>query len=194
MRIILATNNQGKINELKAMLAKHAINLPVVSLNDVGFIDDIIEDGHSFHQNSLIKAQAIAKLYSNDIIIADDSGLSCNGLGGEPGIYSARYAGDLDCNDFLLDKLIDVEDRTAYFSCVITVIAPNHEPIFCSGYVHGIILSKKLGEQGFGYDKVFSVDGRTSFAQLAPNEKALVSHRFLAFEKLMKLALWSQYV
>ncbi len=186
MRIILASNNENKIIELRSILKENDINLEVLSLNDIGFLEDIIEDGHSFEQNALIKAQAIAKLYPNDCVIADDSGLCCYGLDLAPGIYSARYSDGGDNNEKLLFELSSVSDRRAYFITCLCYIMPQSSPRFVIGTVDGIILEKKQGENGFGYDPLFSIDGKTSFAELSFEEKNKLSHRHNAFVNLMQ--------
>ncbi len=194
MRIILATHNDNKLNEFRAMINQAQIKLEVVSLKELDFIQEIVEDGHTFHQNALIKAQTIAKLYPNDCVIADDSGLCCHGLDLAPGIYSARYAGGGDNNELLLKNLNDVSDRRAYFITCICLVIPGLEPIFTSGKVDGYILNQAQGENGFGYDPIFSTDNKTSFAELTAEQKNAISHRFLALDKVVKLNVWEQYV
>ncbi len=189
MRIIFASNNQGKIKEVKQILKT---SLPILTLEEVDFHDDIDEYGESFHINALIKAETISKLFPKDIVIADDSGLCVNHLDGAPGVYSARYAqnkAEYNNNkdsaniNLLLHNMEGVKDRSAYFKTVICVIKPEAEPVFYSGSVHGEISLEKLGTSGFGYDPIFVYKGKT-FAQMNEDEKNLVSHRKNALNKI----------
>lgn len=193
MKIILASNNQGKIEDLKLMVSH--LNVDVVSLNDLEFKEDIEEYGCTFFQNALIKAEYIAKLYPDCIVISDDSGLCVNHLDGAPGIYSARYSGgnDVDNNNLLLKNLKNVDDRSAYFISVLCIIRPNVQPQFFEGRVSGEILSEAVGTNGFGYDPIFSRDSKGSFAQLTIEQKKEYSHRGVAFKKLMTEEFWNEY-
>lgn len=185
MKIILATNNAGKVNELKSKL-----NTEVFSLKDLNVDIDIIEDGETLYDNALIKAKAIAKLFPNDIIIADDTGLFVKALNFEPGVYSARYAGE-DCSsedniDKMLENLKEIEDRSAYFETVIVVYKENKYYDY-SGKLHGSITRKRHGDDGFGYDSIFYTDiYKKTLAQISKEEKNNISHRAKAIENLVK--------
>lgn len=195
MKVVLASRNKHKIGELQALLSKHIPEIEVMSLDDVGFEGDIVEDGESFEENALIKARAAAS--TGYIGLGDDSGLSVRALGGEPGIYSARYAGDHGNdkanNKLLLERLSDKEDRHAEFVCVLACVFPNKEnsEIICRGATEGIIIDEYRGEGGFGYDPLFYYEpfGKT-FAQMSAEEKNSISHRgkaiMLLAEKLKK--------
>lgn len=188
MKIVLASQNKHKITELQALLSKYIPEIEVLSLSDVGFEGDIVEDGHSFIENALIKARAAAS--TGYIGIGDDSGLSVRALGGEPGIYSARYAGehgnDSANNTLLLSRLSDKSDRYAEFVCAIACVFPNgREDICVEGRTGGIIIDEYRGEGGFGYDPLFLYEpfGKT-FAEMSAEEKNSISHRGKAIELL----------
>ncbi len=200
-KIIFASNNQGKIKEVKACLNQLLPNIEVYSLNEMKITEEIAEPGVTFYQNALIKAEYIATKYPEYIILADDSGLEVEGLNNDPGVYSARYANDweeyktdknLANNLKLLKMLSNVENRQAQFKTVMCLIVPNHEPLFVSGNVAGTILTDFVGTDGFGYDPLFSVDGITSFAQLSLEQKNQISHRAKALENLIKLPIWQE--
>ena len=182
MKVVLASKNKHKIGELQALLSKHIPEIQVLSLDDVGFEGDIVEDGDSFEANALIKARAAAS--TGYIGLGDDSGLSVRALGGEPGIYSARYAGehgnDEANNRLLLERLSDKEDRHAEFVCVIACVFPDKENygLVCRGATEGIIIDEYRGDGGFGYDPLFYYEpfGKT-FAQMSAEEKNSISHR-----------------
>lgn len=188
MKIVLASQNKHKITELQALLSKYIPEIEVLSLSDVGFEGDIVEDGQSFIENALIKARAAAS--TGYIGIGDDSGLSVRALGGEPGIYSARYAGehgnDSANNTLLLSRLSDKSDRYAEFVCAIACVFPNgREDICVEGRTGGIIIDEYRGEGGFGYDPLFLYEpfGKT-FAEMSAEEKNSISHRGKAIELL----------
>lgn len=184
MRIILATNNQGKVNELKSK-----INREIYSLKDLEINIDIIEDKDTLEGNAKLKAEAIAKIFPNDIIIADDTGLFVKSLNNEPGVYSARYAGE-NCNsedniDKLLNNLKNIDDRSAYFETVIVVYK---DGIYYNyfGKLEGKILKKRSGSDGFGYDSVFySEIYNKSLAEVSKEEKNIISHRAKAIDRLL---------
>lgn len=181
-RIVLSSGNEHKIKELKDILK----NLPVevISKNDIGLKEfDIIEDGKTLEENSMKKAKELRKLVDG-IIIADDTGLFVDVLNGEPGVYSARYAGencsDEDNNKLLLNKLRDIpmEERTAYFKTVISVVLENGETIIAEGICNGKIAFEPKGRNGFGYDPLFIVDGiNQTFSEMMDEEKNKISHR-----------------
>lgn len=186
MEYILASNNQGKINELKAMLG-----IEIKSLDDLGFTEEIEEFGLTFEQNALIKAQAIAKVYPEAIIISDDSGLEVRALDYAPGVYSKRYSGattnvDSANNELMLSQMADQTDRYARFRTTLCVYSEKYQLChFFNGQVEGEIATQIEGENGFGYDPIFLYNG-TSFANLSKEQKNSVSHRADALQKLLQ--------
>lgn len=194
-RIIFATGNEGKIREVRAILAD--LGPEIISMKEAGIRADITEDGKSYEENALIKAREVAK-YTNAIVMADDSGLEIDYLKGEPGIYSARYMGEDTSysvkNRNLMDRLEGVPDekRTARFVCAIAAVLPDGKELTARGTIEGRIGYEEAGENGFGYDPIFYVPefGKTT-AQLTPEEKNTVSHRGRALE-LMKAQLAKQ--
>ena len=178
-KIVLATNNQGKIMEFKNLLSDFKI-LPQAEFN----ISDIDETCLSFIENSILKARNAAKL-ANIPAIADDSGLVIPALGGEPGIISSRYSGgnDNDNINMVLHKMKDIKNRDAYFYCVISYVKDYKDPtpIIGIGKLDGQILDKKQGENGFGYDPIFYLPQfNKTTAELTSQEKDNISHRSLA--------------
>lgn len=189
MKFVLASSNNGKIAEIQSLLRDYlGDGVEVLSLSDVGLQGDIEENGSTFEENAVIKAQYAAT--SGYIGIADDSGLVVPALGGEPGIHSARYATDHDDkanNEKLLKELEGIGDRSAAFVCCMACVVPGGfiKPITAHGYVEGEILITPRGEGGFGYDPLFWVDqyGKT-FAEMSAEEKNAISHRKMAIEGL----------
>ncbi|MGN1186980.1 MAG: XTP/dITP diphosphatase [Lachnospiraceae bacterium] len=189
MRIIFATTNEGKMKEIRMIMAD--LGIEVLSMKEAGLEADIVEDGQSFEENAVIKAKAIAAL-CDDIVLADDSGLEVDYLNKEPGIYSARYMGETTPysvkNQNIIERLNGVEQckRTARFVCVIAAVFPDGSVRTARGTIEGIIAEHPIGENGFGYDPIVYVPefGKTT-AQLSPEEKNKVSHRGKALE-LMK--------
>ncbi len=182
LKLVLASRNKKKIAELETLLGALSSKVQVLSLDDIGFTDDIVEDGDTFAANSLIKASVPARL--GYIGVADDSGLAVDALGGAPGVYSARYSGegasDGDNNKKLLSALADVPDekRTARFCTVVTCAFPDGTNFQVEGVCEGRILHEPMGEGGFGYDPLFYYEPfDKSFAELTPDEKNAVSHR-----------------
>lgn len=191
-RIIFATGNQHKMEEIKEILKD--LGLPIYSMKEVGIDIDIEENGTTFEENAMIKAKAIAKLLPGDIILADDSGLEIDYLDKAPGIYSARFGGrdtsyDIK-NQMLLDKLEGVpnEQRTARFVCAIAAILPDGTEETVRGTIEGQIGYKIEGKNGFGYDPIFYVPecGCTT-AQLTPEQKNARSHRGNALRAIRKV-------
>ncbi|MFN0050298.1 MAG: RdgB/HAM1 family non-canonical purine NTP pyrophosphatase [Cytophagales bacterium] len=187
MKICLATNNEGKIRELKSLLA--TLDVEIVSLTAIGCSVDLPETGDSFRANSLQKAQFVFDNYKL-ACIADDSGLEIEALNGEPGVYSARYAGkhgDDKANiQKVLEKMTGVENRKAHFKTVITYIDPNGEPQVFEGVVNGSIINEEKGSGGFGYDPIFVADGYVeSFAEIDWEIKNKISHRAVAVGKFV---------
>ena len=181
MKIVLASRNKKKIAELETLLCQYIDGIEILSLDDVGIYGEIEEDGETFAQNALIKARAAAE--SGYIGVGDDSGLVVYSLGGEPGIYSARYAGehgdDEANNELLLKNLEDKEDRRGAFVCTIACVFPDgDDPIIAEGRAEGEILRERAGEGGFGYDPLFYFpELDKTFAELTTEEKNKVSHR-----------------
>ena len=180
-RIIFATGNQNKMKEIHQILGD--LGAEILSMKEAGISIDIEENGSSFEENALIKAKAVAAC-CNDIVLADDSGLEIDYLNKEPGIYSARYAGEDTPyeikNQMLLDRLNGVprEERTARFVCAIAAAVPGKEPIVVRGTIEGYIGDQPAGENGFGYDPIFYVpDLNCSTAELSMEEKNARSHR-----------------
>ncbi|AZV50646.1 XTP/dITP diphosphatase [Bacillus halotolerans] len=188
---IIATHNPGKVKEFKEILEPKGYE--VKSLAEIGFTDEIEETGHTFEENAILKAEAVAKAV-NKMVIADDSGLSVDNLGGRPGVYSARYAGEQKDDQANIDKVlselrgIEKEQRTARFRCALAVSIPGEETKTVEGHVEGYIAEEPRGEYGFGYDPIFIVkDKDKTMAELTSDEKNKISHRADALKKLSKL-------
>lgn len=180
-RIVFATGNEGKMKEIRVILAD--LGLDIVSMKEAGINIDIDENGTTFEENARIKAEAVAAC-CNDIVLADDSGLEIDYLNKEPGVYSARYMGEDTSYDIknraLIERLDGVpkEQRTARFVCAICAVVPGHETITVRGTIEGYIGWEPAGENGFGYDPIFYVpDLECSTAQLSMEEKNKRSHR-----------------
>lgn len=190
IKIVLATNNSHKVSEFESCFRQKGIDIEIITLKETGFCGEIIEDADSFEGNAYIKAKALCD-YTGEIAIADDSGLVVDALNGEPGVYSARYAGenstDLENTAKLLNKLEEMGDvsRTARFVCSICAVRPDGEKLFVRGESEGEIIKELKGDGGFGYDPVFFCPafGKT-FAEMTSEEKNSVSHRGRAVEKL----------
>ena len=185
MKIFLATGNKHKIKEIEKIFKMD--NVEILSINDGIEIPEVEEDGTTFEENSKKKALEIAK-FTNMITISDDSGLCVDALGGAPGVYSARYAGehrnDLDNNKKLVKELQGVENRKARFVCVITLAKPTGETYSFRGEVEGDIIDVPQGTEGFGYDPHFFMkEYRKTLAEI-PEIKNKISHRARALEKL----------
>lgn len=187
MKLVLATGNQGKVRELKAILGD--LNIEVYSLKGFPEIGEIVEGGATFAENAVIKAKAVSKA-TNLVALADDSGLEVDYLDGAPGIYSARFAGegksDADNNEKLLALLREVplDKRTARFRCVIAICTPGGQVYTADGTCEGIIEFGLRGDKGFGYDPLFYLPeyGQT-FAELDSVLKNKISHRGQALAK-----------
>lgn len=195
MTFVLCSSNKNKIREFRQILSEKAGELlgedapqiEILSLYDIGFSDEIVEDGATFEENAMIKAAAVSSITQYPCI-ADDSGLCVRALGGEPGIYSARYAGehgnDAENIKKLLSKLEGVEDRDGYFVSSVAYAFGN-ERFTVRGEAHGKILYEPIGNGGFGYDPVFECSVyHKSYAELTADEKNGVSHRRRAIEAL----------
>ncbi len=196
-KIVMASNNRHKIKEIETFLRalcpndKDGIPFEILSLSDIGFTDDIVENGTTFEENALIKARTVAKL--GYIGIADDSGLCVEALNGEPGVYSARYAGghdDADNNRKLLENMKDIpkDKRGAHFVSVIACVFPDGREIVAKGECPGTMLFDYRGNGGFGYDPLFLYEPMDkTFAEMNAEEKNSISHRARAMEKFAKL-------
>ncbi len=180
MRYILASNNKGKLKEIKEILSD--LNAEVVSQSDAGLALEAEETGATFEENALIKARAACGAL-NERAIADDSGLMVFALNGEPGVYSARYGGETCKNDgdrinLLLKNLEGTENRKAMFVSCIACVFPNGDTITARGECEGTITEVIRGEGGFGYDPVFEIPGTgRTMAELTADEKNAISHR-----------------
>jgi len=186
MELVFATNNKNKILEIKNLIQK---NIKLLSLSDIGFKGEIIEDGNSLHENSLIKAKFIRSKYGINCF-ADDTGLEVHSLNNEPGIYSSRYAGyPINTNDNikkLINNLERFSDKSARFRTVISLII-NENIYSFEGVVNGNIIKEIKGKKGFGYDPIFIPNGyNKTFAELSLKEKNLISHRSIAVNKMIR--------
>ena len=186
-KLIVASNNKGKIAEIKAILSDL---YDVRSLKEENIVSDPEETGATFAENALIKAKAAHEL-TGAATLADDSGLIVDALGGAPGVQSARYSGkhgnDKANNKLLLKNLDGISDRTARFACAVALVKADGEVIEAEGYTEGEILYAEKGEGGFGYDPLFySYDLEKSFGLASSEEKNSVSHRARALKALEK--------
>lgn len=188
MRIIAATRNKDKVRELQAFLSE--LGVEVISQANAGIDIEVEETGNTFEKNALIKAKSVAMLCDDDdIVIADDSGLCVDALGGAPGVFSARYAGenadDFTRNSKILAELGETKNRKAKFVCVIAMVFPNGDEATAKGETFGSITYEPKGSSGFGYDPIFfSDDLKKTFAEADESEKNKVSHRARALKAL----------
>lgn len=183
--IVFATNNEHKLKEIREILENE---IDVLSLTDIGSLDEIPEDNDTLEENALQKARYVNNKFGFNCL-ADDTGLEVAALNGAPGVYSARYAGESRSSEEnikkLLSELYGIEDRKARFRTVIALLCDGKEYIF-EGIINGKITDKKVGTNGFGYDPVFIPEGYTkTFAELSSEEKNIISHRALAVKKLV---------
>lgn len=190
MKLIIASNNKGKIREFKELL--NGFGFDVISMNEAGFTDEIVEDGDTFERNAQIKAHAVFAAVKSPVI-ADDSGLEIEYLNGAPGVYSARYAGenatDKDRCDKVLREMESAPDgkRSAQFVCSICLKLSENEEYHVNGTVSGFIGHKPIGDNGFGYDPIFMLSDTESMATIGEDEKNRISHRAKAFERLCEV-------
>lgn len=190
MQILVATSNKHKLREIEAVLSDPFLTL--VSMAELESPPEVIEDGKTFTENAVRKAVELAK-FSGMWSMADDSGLEVKALGGAPGVYSARYAGEpvdyLANNHKLLQELKDKTDRSARFVCVIALSDPDGNCRTVEGFVEGVIAQEAKGDKGFGYDPLFIPAGhKRTFAQMSADEKNSISHRANALAAA--LAAW----
>ncbi|MFT8362995.1 MAG: XTP/dITP diphosphatase [Sporolactobacillus sp.] len=187
-QLVIASNNRGKIKEIKALLAPFAVT--VCSLKDIDLVSDVEETGTTFRENAALKAEAVAAK-TGGWVLADDSGLCVDALDGAPGIYSARYSGaaknDARNIDKLLAALTTVADgaRQAHFICTLALAHPNQSTRFIEGRCDGMITRSRRGTIGFGYDPIFLIPelGQT-FAEMSDSDKNAISHRGRALRQL----------
>ncbi|MDF2802153.1 MAG: non-canonical purine pyrophosphatase, rdgB/HAM1 family [Anaerocolumna sp.] len=189
--IIFATNNEGKMKEIKKILSD--LDYDVISMKEAGIIIDIVEDGNTYEENAIIKAKTIMEM-TGKLVLADDSGLEVDAMDKAPGIYSARFLGENTSydikNNYIIDQLKNItgEARSARFVCAIACAFPNGEIKTTRGTIEGYIGDKIAGENGFGYDPIFMIPqfGCTS-AELTPEMKNQVSHRGMALDKMKEI-------
>lgn len=188
-RIIFATGNEGKMREIRAIMAD--LGMEICSMKEVGANAEIVEDGSTFAENARIKAQTIHMCCPNDIVLADDSGLIIDCLGGEPGIYSARYMGEdtpyqqKNANLIARVNASGDRERKARFWCAIAAVLPDGSVLETNGAMEGVIAEKAEGEGGFGYDPILYLpEYQKTSAQLSMEEKNKISHRGKALESM----------
>ncbi|EHT3704700.1 XTP/dITP diphosphatase [Staphylococcus pseudintermedius] len=182
--IVIASSNQGKINDFKVIFSEDN----VIGINEMIEDFDVEETGTTFEENARLKSEAAAKLL-NATVIADDSGLEVAALNGEPGVYSARYAGVQKSDEANIEKVLkgleNEENRVARFVCVISMTTATGETTTFKGTVEGEITLSQIGENGFGYDPIFLIPERQkTMAQLTAEEKSEISHRRKAIDQL----------
>lgn len=185
MKIVFATNNANKVKEVQSLLPDH---ITILSLKDIGCTEDIPETQPTIEGNAIQKSQYVKEHYGYDCF-ADDTGLEVHALNGEPGVFSARYAGpqrNADDNmNKLLTELKDKQDRSAHFKTVISLILNGESHTF-TGICEGEIITEKRGDKGFGYDPIFIASGfDKTFAEISLEEKNRVGHRGKAVQKLI---------
>lgn len=185
-KIVAATGNKGKLKEFKEILSEFEI----ISVNDLNLNLNISENGKTFKENAYIKAKAISK-FTNLPVLSDDSGLMVDALGGNPGVFTARFAGENATDEENINKLlyelsgVDDDKRTARFMSAICVILPDKSVLYGEGTCEGSICRSPVGANGFGYDPVFFVDEfKKTFAELTSDEKNSVSHRRKALDDI----------
>lgn len=187
-KIIFATTNEGKMDEIRAILKD--VDVELVSLKDAGLNPDIEENGATFEENAIIKAKAVMEL-TGEMVLADDSGIEVDYMDKAPGVYSARFLGEDTPysvkNQYIIDKLKNAKEgeRSARFVCVIACAFPNGEVITRRGTVEGFIAKQICGSHGFGYDPIFYIPefGCTT-AEMSPEHKNQISHRGIALRAM----------
>ena len=191
MKLIIASNNAHKIEEIKKILSGKFDQ--ILSLKEASVIHETVEDGATFMENSLKKAREIVQI-TGCAALADDSGICAHALDGAPGIYSARYAGEnvTQSKDeanyrLLLKNLEDKDDRSAHFTCAMSLVYPDGREVLAEGYMYGNIVDTPSGSGGFGYDPIFVPDGKKcTVAELSDDEKNAISHRANALKILLE--------
>jgi len=185
MKLVFASNNKNKIKEVQLLLP---VDIQVLSLEDIGCFEDIPETSDTIEGNAILKANYVSERFGYNCF-ADDSGLEVEALNGEPGVYSARYAGEPKDDHKNMDKLLanlkDKTNRKANFKTVICLNLNGSQQLF-TGIINGKIIEEKIGNNGFGYDPVFVADNYSkTFAELTLEEKSAISHRGLAVKQLI---------
>ncbi len=196
MQFIVCTKNNGKIKEIKNILH----DVEIFSLSDLKYLEDIEENGESFYENALIKTKKSYNLFHNDYpaayFLADDSGLEVEALGGKPGIFSARYAGEGATQEIMIQKILDelhnipFEKRIARFVCSMVLITPDNIVFNSEGRCDGVIGFQPTGSNGFGYDPIFLLkefNYKKSMAEINDREKNLISHRKRALDGIIEI-------
>jgi XTP/dITP diphosphohydrolase len=186
-KLVLATHNEGKAREFDALLGPFGVE--ITTAGALG-LPDVEETGTTFAENALLKARAVS-LATGEAALADDSGLCVSALGGDPGLYSARWAGE--GRDWpmamrkIQDKIGDNPDRSAFFICMLALVRPDGNEILIKGRVDGTIVWPPRGDKGHGYDPIFQPDGMDrTFAEMEQDEKNAISHRGRALRKLVE--------
>lgn len=186
--VLIATNNAGKAKDFETLF--RPLGIQVLTLNDIEGDIDVDETGDTFEANAILKAETVARLLGK-IVIADDSGLEIDALGGSPGVYSARYAGAEKNDEANIDKALNelerasTDDRSARFRCVLAIAGPGLKTETFSGSCEGLIHTKRQGSNGFGYDPIFFVPAlNRTMAELSAEEKNEISHRGAALTQL----------
>ena len=187
MKIVVATSNQGKVREIKKIFS----DMEIVSMKEEGIDIEIEENGNTFSENALIKARAIVNL-CNCPVLSDDSGLCVDALGGAPGIYSARYAGENKTDEEryqkLLEEMKNETNRNAKFVSAVALVFPDGKEIVCEGEVLGKLDYEPKGSNGFGYDPIFISDELAkTFGEATDEEKNTISHRKRALMKVYEI-------
>ena len=185
MQLVFASNNKNKIKEIQLLVPQY---IKVLSLEDIGCFEEIPETADTIEGNAIQKANYVTEKYGYNCF-ADDTGLEVEALNGEPGVYSARYAGEqkdaTDNMDKLLNNLKGISNRNAQFKTVIALNLNGNQSLF-TGIIKGKIIEEKIGSNGFGYDPIFVADGYSqTFAELTIEEKSIISHRGLAVKQLV---------
>ena len=185
MQLVFASNNKNKIKEIQLLVPP---TIQILSLDDIGCTEDIAETAATIEGNAMQKANYVTEKYGYDCF-ADDSGLEVDALNGEPGVFSARYAGEPKNDENNIDKLLanlkDLENKKANFKTVICLNSKGKQHLF-TGIINGKIIEERIGTNGFGYDPVFIADGyQKTFAELTLEEKSNISHRGIAVKKLI---------
>ncbi len=195
MRIVIATGNKDKVREMNELL--QGTSFEAVSMKEAGISCDIVEDADSFEGNALIKATEVAK-YTDDYVLADDSGLCIDALDGAPGIYSSRFCGENSTYEEKFKKIFEMlkdvpeQERTAHFTCAIAVVRPDKTSFTVQETFEGVLHETPCGENGFGYDPIFYVpEYKMTSAQMSPELKNSMSHRGKALRKAVELILKS---
>jgi XTP/dITP diphosphohydrolase len=190
-KIIFATSNEGKMDEIRAIMK--GLDVELLSLKDAGLNPDIVEDGETFEDNAIIKAKKVMEL-TGEMVLADDSGIEVDYLGKAPGVYSARFLGEDTPysikNQYIIDRLKDVtgEERSARFVCVIACVFPNGEILTRRGTIEGYIATEISGSHGFGYDPIFYVpEYQCTTADMSADLKNKISHRGKALSAMKEV-------